>query len=322
MDELVEGDRTEEEELHDDDATHGVTAEAREYVGHLTQERHLRHGADRPERQAENERRAREQEEAAPAVERLEERLDAATRDVDALEAEERGLDGPRDARPPVHREHLPKARARHQREELRALELPHEVRDDVEVELAVLEDVRGRDALERRVAVHLLPEELLAFGQEQEAVCLRVLQDEGPLAGHARLHLRDLEGRGGDPLGARLEEPERATDLADLEALVVAPDEELELRGHRARRPGGHGRGVREAGALRGWPASGALGVIVTGSARPAHSVGGPPQVPLASSHYRGSTSSPVASSPHRVASVRRRSDPRRRSMKTWTIA
>src|SRR3989441_3128392 len=40
-----------------------------------------------------------------------------------------------------------------------------------------------------------------------------------------------DLEGALGASLRARLDEPERAAGLADLEALVVAADEELELR-------------------------------------------------------------------------------------------
>src|SRR2546425_6829374 len=40
-----------------------------------------------------------------------------------------------------------------------------------------------------------------------------------------------DLEGALGASLRARLDEPERAADLADLRALVVAADEELELR-------------------------------------------------------------------------------------------
>src|SRR5207244_449396 len=45
------------------------------------------------------------------------------------------------------------------------------------------------------------------------------------------------------------------------------------------------HCNGGREPGALRGWPAAGARGVIATGAASPARSVGGPPQVPGASS-------------------------------------
>src|SRR2546430_6686297 len=41
------------------------------------------------------------------------------------------------------------------------------------------------------------------------------------------------------------------------------------------------HDSGVREADAYRGWPAQGARGFIIAGSARPAHIVGGLPKEP-----------------------------------------
>src|SRR2546425_1243287 len=178
---------------------------------------------------------AREQEEAAPAMQALHEWLDLAAGDPDALEPRERRLDGLRHALAPVPGERLAQARLRLERQELSALELADQVRDDVKVERAVFQDVGGGDLLHRGVAVHLLPEERLRLREHEEPLRRGVLEDERGLARHAGPDLGDLEGALGRAVGPRLDEAEGAADLADLEALVLATDEQLEFCGRGA---------------------------------------------------------------------------------------
>src|SRR5437870_3227397 len=83
-----------------------------------------------------------EDEEPTVSVERLEERLDVVARDPDALETRQRELDRLHDHPASVARQRRPESRRRLERQELRALELVQEARDDLEVELAVLQDI------------------------------------------------------------------------------------------------------------------------------------------------------------------------------------
>src|SRR2546430_11597511 len=133
--------------------------------------------------------------------------------------------------------ERLPQARRRRHGQQLRALQLADQVRDDLEVELAVAQHVRRRDVLQRRLAVHLLPQELLVVGQEQEAVGRRVLEDEGALAVHLRGDLGQLERARGHARGPRLDEGNAAADLADFEPVaLLGSDEQLQARASRRR--------------------------------------------------------------------------------------
>src|SRR2546430_9537080 len=102
----------------------------------------------------------------------LHEGLNLAAGDPDALEPRERRLDDLRHALAPVPGERLAQARLRLERQELSALELADQVRDDVEVELAVFQDVGGGGLLERGVAVHLLPTEMLRLPGQQGKLC------------------------------------------------------------------------------------------------------------------------------------------------------
>src|SRR2546422_4268479 len=146
VDELVERDAREEEELHDEEPAQRVAPEAHEDVLQLAQEGQRRDAADDAERQARDRCGAREQDEAAPAMQALHEWLNLAAGDPEALEPRERRLDGLRHALAPVPGERLAQARLRLERQELSALELADQVRDDVEVELAVFQDVGGGD--------------------------------------------------------------------------------------------------------------------------------------------------------------------------------
>src|SRR5207249_8812951 len=102
VDELVERDTREEEELHGEDADQRAATEAREDVVQRPHEGDRGDAPDHAERQARDDGGAGEQDEAAPAVEPLEDRLDPAAREVDALEAREGRLDGLRHALAPV----------------------------------------------------------------------------------------------------------------------------------------------------------------------------------------------------------------------------
>src|SRR2546425_2430117 len=102
VDELVERDAREEEELHDEEPAQRVAPEAHEDVLQLAQEGQRRNAADDAERQARDRCGAREQGEAAPAMQALHEWLDLAAGDPDALEPRDRRLAGPRPAPPPV----------------------------------------------------------------------------------------------------------------------------------------------------------------------------------------------------------------------------
>jgi hypothetical protein len=87
------------------------------------------------------------------------------SRDPDALEAGQHELDRLDDGAAAVARQHRSQARAWLERQELRALQLAQEARDDLEVELAILQDVGGRDLLQGGGAVHLVPQEALRLG-------------------------------------------------------------------------------------------------------------------------------------------------------------
>src|SRR5947208_131463 len=97
---------------------------------------------------ADGEGHPREEQEAAVAVERAEERIHRAARDVDALEHQQRVLQHLREVVRAVARERLAEARRRREHEELRALELADERGDHVEVELAVAQHVAGGQIL------------------------------------------------------------------------------------------------------------------------------------------------------------------------------
>ena len=237
VDDLVERHAGEKQELHGHDAQHRAAAEAVEDVAHLARELDRGGGAEESEPDAGDDRDTGEQEEPAPAVEALEEPVHVEARDPDALEAGQRQLERPRDAPATMARQRLAQAGPRLQRQELRVLELVDEVRNDVEVELAVLQHVRGRHLLERRGAVHLVPQEALRRGEQQVAVRRPVFQDEVRPTGHdPRADLGDLEGAGVDAARTRVDVPDQARDLAKLEVLfAVAANQQLELRRRRA---------------------------------------------------------------------------------------
>src|SRR5207247_2409927 len=94
-----------------------VAPEAREDVLQLAQEGQRRDAADDAERQARERCGAREQDEAAPAMQALHEWLNLAAGDPDALEPRERRLDGLRHALAPVPGERLAQARLRLERQ-------------------------------------------------------------------------------------------------------------------------------------------------------------------------------------------------------------
>ena len=148
MHELVERHAGEEEQLDAQDAEQGATAESLEHVAHVAEEDQRRRGAQDRQHGARDRGDRREDEEPAVVIERLEEPLDVVARDPDALEAGQRELERPHDDPASVARQRRPEPRPRLERQELRALELAQQARDDLEVELAVLQDVRGRDLL------------------------------------------------------------------------------------------------------------------------------------------------------------------------------
>src|SRR5262249_57318097 len=92
-----------------------------------------------------------------------------------------------------------------------------------------------GRNLLQGGGAVHLVPEEALLLGEQKEPIRRLVLQDEARRQGQPRAELRDLVRALVDPARPRVEIADDTRDLTELEvALVVAPDEQLELRGRR----------------------------------------------------------------------------------------
>src|SRR2546426_12143375 len=113
VDELVERDAREEEELHDEEPAQRVAPEAHEDVLQLAQEGQRRDATNDAERQARDRCGAREQDEAAPAMQALHEWLNLAARDPDALETRERRLDGLRHALAPVPGEQIGRASCR-----------------------------------------------------------------------------------------------------------------------------------------------------------------------------------------------------------------
>ncbi len=228
----VERHAPEEEQLDRDEAEQGPAAEAFEHVVHLAREGDGGAGADEGEADARDDGRGREEGEPAVPVEALKERVDVGTRDPDALEAGQRHLDRLHDEMASIARQRLAQPRPRLERQELPPLELAEEARDDVEVELPVFQDVRRRDLLQRRGAVHLLPEELLVRGQQEESLRRRVLEDEPGRGGDRRAELGDLERLRVHAAGPRVEVAHHARDVTELEVLVaVATDEQLELR-------------------------------------------------------------------------------------------
>src|SRR4030095_14642685 len=106
----------------------------------------------------------------------------------------------------------------------------------------AVTQHVGGRNILKGRATVHLLPQELLGLGEQQEPVGGGVLEEEAALTCHARGDLGKLPRLRGHPLRPRLHEGGGAADLTDVETFVLAADQQLELRParRRGRRRGG----------------------------------------------------------------------------------
>jgi len=192
---MVGGHGEDEQQLHHEHRAHGVAAEPGDDVTALAPELHAGREADDRQQRAGHHRPPREEQEAAVAIERGEQALDVAAGNVDALQRGEAQLDRLHHRLPAVAGQRLAQPRGRREREELGALQLAHQVRDDVEVEGAVTQDVGGGDLLQRRAAVHLLPQELLGLGEQQEAVGGGVLEDEAALTGHARGDLGQLVG-------------------------------------------------------------------------------------------------------------------------------
>src|SRR5439155_17103321 len=87
-------------------------------------------------------------------------------------------------------------------------------------------------DLLQRRAAVHALPQKLLLLREEEVILGAAVLEDVGGGAAEAGGQARQLAPVAGDPLGPALEVGERARDLACLEAgAILAADEQLDPR-------------------------------------------------------------------------------------------
>src|SRR5262249_40210607 len=131
---------------------------------------------------AEDRRDRREEQSPAPPIGNAKERLHAAARDVDALERGQRRLGGAEQAPLAIAGQRVPQSRGGREREQLGALQLLDEPGNQLEVELAVVENVGGRDVLNRGAPVHLVPQEALGLREHQEALGLRVLEDEAAL--------------------------------------------------------------------------------------------------------------------------------------------
>ena len=107
--------------------------------------------------------------------------------DGQALERVERAFHRPGRRVAPVAGQHRAQARDRPHGQQVGPQQLDDQGRDDLEVEGAVVQQVGGRDLLERGAAVHLPPQELLGLGDLDDLLGAAVLERVGDDALRAR---------------------------------------------------------------------------------------------------------------------------------------
>ena len=265
VDHLVVDDREPEDDLHEQD---GDERMLREPVGHLAQAlprsgpRSTRRG--RPRRASASTVHGEKRRKPPQRYSAREDLVRPAAGDGQPLQGVERPLHGAGGRVAAVAGQHGPEPRDRAHGQEVGPQELHDQGRDDLEVERAVAQEVRGGDLLQRGPPVHLLPEEPLGLGDLDDLLGAAVLAGRTVTTPCVRVgQARQLPVPVGDPLGPAVEVRDRARDLADLEAVAVRPDAPAAPGGRASAGPSpscSRGLAPRAAGATRArrpgpWP-------------------------------------------------------------------